>query len=125
MVADASVIAAIAFKEPEAERARELLGTHELSAPVLLAFELSNIARSKIRALPQQRTAITEDLADALAMPFHWLDVPYVAVLDLALETGLTAYDASYLYLAMTLRAPLATFDRDLRAAAAGRVPLA
>jgi len=38
-------------------------------------------------------------------------------VLDLALEHGLTAYDAAYLDLAMRRGLPLATADARLRAA--------
>ena len=59
-----------------------------------------------------------------LGMDFIWQDVPFEAVMQLAIETGLSAYDASYLQLAMDLRTPLATFDRRLREAAAGRVAL-
>lgn len=33
------------------------------------------------------------------------------AVLDVALETGLPVYDAAYLWLARSLKLPLATFD--------------
>jgi hypothetical protein len=33
------------------------------------------------------------------------------AVLDVALDTGLPTYDAAYLWLAQSLRLPLATFD--------------
>jgi len=40
-------------------------------------------------------------------------------VVNLAREQGLTAYDASYLDLAMREGLPLATQDDDLRAAAA------
>jgi predicted nucleic acid-binding protein len=36
---------------------------------------------------------------------------------DLAEATGLTAYDASYLWLARTLNAELVTLDRKLAAA--------
>jgi predicted nucleic acid-binding protein len=46
-------------------------------------------------------------------------------VLELARQTRLTVYDASYLALAMRERIPLATLDKDLRnAAQAAGVPL-
>lgn len=51
----------------------------------------------------------------------NWTTIDFNETLKLALDTGLTAYDASYLYLAQTLGIPLATFDRKLRAAARAR----
>ena len=43
------------------------------------------------------------------------------AVLDVALDTGLSIYDAAYLWLAQSLKLPLATFDPDQIAAARKR----
>lgn len=43
------------------------------------------------------------------------------AVLDVALDTGLSTYDAAYLWLAQSLRLPLATFDTAQIAAARQR----
>jgi len=86
----------------------------DLYAPVLLAYELTSIARRKATVRPQQREVLAEALQTALALPIHWVDVDQMAVLRLALDTNLTTYDASYLYLARTLAAPLATFDQEL-----------
>lgn len=47
-------------------------------------------------------------------MEIYWADVLHPAVLDLALETSLSTYDASYLYLARYLGMPLVTFDKRL-----------
>ena len=49
-------------------------------------------------------------------MAIHWVDLVHPTVVDLALETGLTTYDASYLYSARFLGMPLVTFDRKLSA---------
>jgi predicted nucleic acid-binding protein len=43
--------------------------------------------------------------------------VEHPAILDLAEPTGLTAYDASYLWVARSLNAELVTLDRKLAAA--------
>jgi predicted nucleic acid-binding protein len=45
-------------------------------------------------------------------------EVTYVALVDLALETGLSIYDASYLHVARGCGLPLVTFDQRLRDAA-------
>ena len=103
MVADVSVIAAIAFHEPEAYRARGIIENAELYAPRLLAYELTNIACNKIRAEPHRRSGFTSDLGDGLAMNFIWREVALPDVMQLAMETGLSAYDASYLQLAIDL----------------------
>jgi predicted nucleic acid-binding protein len=47
--------------------------------------------------------------------------VDHDKIVELALETGLTAYDASYLWLARHLGAELVTLDKALETAAAGR----
>ena len=48
-------------------------------------------------------------------------EVPFDAVVALAVATDLTAYDASYLWLARTLNAELVTLDRRLEQAASAR----
>ena len=105
-VADASVIAAIAFGEPEAGEALSLL-----------AYDLASIARKKTLRYPEQASDIARALSLSLALDVTWLDVDHDEALRLALETGLATYDASYLYLARTLGVPLVTFDEQLRRA--------
>ena len=46
------------------------------------------------------------------------MDIDQLAVLALAVETGLSTYDASYLHLSQVMDAPLVTFDGRLRRAA-------
>ncbi|MBI2872070.1 MAG: type II toxin-antitoxin system VapC family toxin [Chloroflexi bacterium] len=117
-VVDASVLAAWCFREPRASEALGLLQGPDLYAPYLLAYELASIARRKATAYPERLEVLSEALATALALPIHWSDVDHVAVLRLALDANLATYDASYLYLARALGAPLATFDQRLVRAA-------
>jgi predicted nucleic acid-binding protein len=49
-------------------------------------------------------------------MKVNTVAVDHAAVPDLAEATGLTAYDASYLWLARELKAELVTLDRKLAA---------
>ena len=116
-VVDASVIAAIAFEEPRAGEAELLLKETNLFAPTLLAYELTNVALKKARKDLNQAGAIGRALLIALRLAIRWIEVDHGAVLRLALDTGLTTYDASYLYLARSLDIPLVTFDERLRAA--------
>jgi predicted nucleic acid-binding protein len=116
-VADASVIGAIVFAEPEATTATALLGEDDLYAPTLLSFELASIARTKVLRYPDQRETILRALELGLGMYIQWVDMAPEAVVRLALEVGLSTYDASYLHLARSLGARLVTFDQKLLAA--------
>jgi predicted nucleic acid-binding protein len=117
-VADASVIAAIAFGEPRADEAEAELDGSDISAPTLLAYELTSVAVKKARLHPDRADPIERALLASMRLDIQWVEVDHGAALRLALDTGLTAYDASYLYLARALRMPLATFDERLKAAA-------
>ncbi|GBD12132.1 tRNA(fMet)-specific endonuclease VapC [bacterium HR24] len=119
-VVDASVLAAIAFGEPRGGEARALVEGCDLVAPPLLAYELTSVARKKALHYPSERDRILAVLQDALSLDIRWEEVEHPAVLDLALATGLTAYDATYLFLARSLGLPLATLDERLRRHAQG-----
>ena len=117
-VVDASVVAALVFGEPEADDAAALLAGSELVAPTLLRYELSNTAWKKARRHPSKTPLIAEGLRLVGELDIEYVDVDHGAVLELALERNVTAYDASYLWLARALKAPLATFDAELGRAA-------
>jgi predicted nucleic acid-binding protein len=119
-VVDAAALAAVAFNEPLAAKMIDRLTDRQLVAPRLLAYELTNAAIRKLRKHPDQAALIRGGIARALSPDFaiFWSDVDAIPVLELALETGLTAYDASYLWLARHLGAELVTLDSELAAAA-------
>ena len=113
-VVDASVLGAVVFGEPRTDEARLLLADADLYAPALLAYELASIARKKIGIYPDLKGTILQLLEEALNMEIFWAEVLHPGVVDLALETELSTYDASYLYLARHLGMPLVTFDKQL-----------
>jgi predicted nucleic acid-binding protein len=119
VVVDASAVVAIAFNEPQAEDVAHRLQGAAVHAPTLLAYELANAAWKKAQRHPGQATAILQALASALASPIVWCSVDHQDVALLALTSGLTAYDASYVWLAGILGAALVTLDRRLVKAAA------
>jgi predicted nucleic acid-binding protein len=123
-VVDASAMAAVVFKEPEGADVAERLRSHFLVAPRLMAYELANTAVLKIKAHPDSAGWIMKALTRALADDFAitWSDVEYEEVADLAVRTGLTAYDASYLWLARHMHADLVTLDKTLAKAATARI---
>jgi len=120
-VVDASAAAAILFAEPGGDRVSEVLTGHTLVAPELFRFELANICVTKMRRHKDQRDLLVHqfDAFPTLGILIH--SVVARAVVHLADAVGLTAYDASYLWLARHLDAELVTLDRKLAAVAAPR----
>ena len=116
-VADASVVAALVFRESRRVEAAEILGGDDLHAPSLLAYELTNVAGKKHELYPDQAEAAIEGLDLGLSMVTHWVDVDYQSVLRIALETGISAYDAAYLWVARSSGLQLVTFDAELQRA--------
>lgn len=117
-IVDASALAALLFAEPEAAKIAERLKGARLAAPSLLNYELANICLTKIRRQPNQRVALRTAFGLAYRLRVETVAVDHAATLDLADATGLTAYDASYLWLARALGGELITLDRKLAAAA-------
>ena len=118
-VVDTSAIAAVLFGEPEGEAAVRRFGGARLVAPGLLAFELANVCVTKCGRHPRQREALLTAFALRHRFAIEEVAVDHVAVVEVALATKLTAYDASYLWLARELGAELVTFDDALERAAA------
>lgn len=117
-VVDASAIAAILFQELKAEEVLDRLDDARLVAPTLLSFELANICVVKCRRAPDEREKLLEAMALRVGFDIEELPVDPIAVLTLALQTKLTAYDASYLWLARQFDAELVTLDQALARAA-------
>lgn len=116
VVVDASVVAAIVFREPEGAALGAKLDGAPVFAPSLLKFELASVARKKLRTNPDKADAIVRALTNALdpRSGISWRDVNHADVILLAQATGLSTYDASYLWLAGVLEANLVTLDERL-----------
>jgi predicted nucleic acid-binding protein len=113
VVVDASALAALVFQEPGAAAIRDRLDGATVFAPSLLRYELANVAWKKARRHPADAARILGALAVALDSDWGltWREVEAADVVMLAAATGLTSYDASYLWLAGMLRADLVTLD--------------
>jgi predicted nucleic acid-binding protein len=113
-VVDASVIAALAFLEPRAAEARDLLRNATLFAPEILPYELASVALKKTRGSHSSWSEVGSRLRDALSLEVELIRVAPLELLELAVETGLSIYDAAYLHAARRLRCVLVTFDAKL-----------
>jgi predicted nucleic acid-binding protein len=117
-VVDASALAAVLFVEPEGATMNARMQDSTLHAPALLRFEMANIAIKKLRKTPLNRATILQQHDSSLGIPLKEYSVDEREVLALAERFNLTAYDASYLWLARHLGCDLLTLDGDLLAAA-------
>jgi predicted nucleic acid-binding protein len=121
-VIDASVAAAWFLPDEDSEAASVIarrLATEQAYAPNLFQHEMRNLLVAACR-----RGRIPEDLLFLQLSKLDQLPVrdcgagDAVRIAQLALAHSLTAYDATYLALALRESLPLATFDRKLAAAA-------
>ena len=112
--------------ERSADAARLFELDPEWSAPAILMSELRNVLLGYVRRgvlTPAQAKAMSDDAAMNLGDRIR--TVTSNQVIDVALECGLTAYDAEFVVLARTLGVPLVTLDGAiLRGASDVAVPL-
>jgi predicted nucleic acid-binding protein len=118
-VVDASALAALLFGEAEGAAVAERLGAAELVAPALLPFEIANACIKKIRRDPDRRDAFVAAFGMLDRLEVALVEVDHNEVLGLAERSGLTAYDASYLWVARRMSFELITLDRQLGAVSA------
>ncbi len=117
-VADTSILAAFLFQESRAEEAGDLLADAQLYEPPLLAYELASVCRKKILQHASMQSALLQSLDIGLSLDIQWMDVDQLAVVALSIESDLTTYDATFLWISRVLGIPLYTFDHRLRSAA-------
>ncbi len=121
VVVDASVVVAMTFQETGLEAVGHSLEGATVFAPSLLKYEVANVAVTKMRHQPEKTKYILEALHRAFTEDWGiaWHDVDVTEVALVARTSGLTAYDASYLWLAGHLGADLVTLDKKMIAASA------
>jgi predicted nucleic acid-binding protein len=118
-VIDASALAAVLFNEPDSESVVAGIARDSLVAPQLISFEIASVCLKKIRAHPRRRDMFLAAFQLIDRMDIDLVSVDLGDVVALAEDTGLTVYDACYLWLARLLRSELLTLDKKLAAAMA------
>jgi predicted nucleic acid-binding protein len=122
LVVDASALGALVFGEARAEEIAEALSHGLMVAPALLWFELTSVCLRKVSTYPKQKEQIFTAFLSARHLAIEIVDVDHLEVIELARETGLTTYDASYLSLALHLKGKLITLDKKLMKATPQRL---
>lgn len=115
LILDCSAVAGIVFREAWEAAARQQIHGRSLHAPHLLSSEIASVALKKLR---RGEAHAADGLAAVAAMEITLHRIEPVPVVELAYQYGLSAYDASYLWLAADLKCPLVTFDERLGTAA-------
>jgi predicted nucleic acid-binding protein len=118
-VVDASAIAALLFGEPEAADVADRRRGRDLAAPALLPCEIASVHLKKLKRHPEQEEALLTGHRLLARMSVAQHDVELAETVELARQAGLSAYDASYLWLSRHLRAELVTLDAKLARASA------
>lgn len=113
-VIDASAFAAVLFNEPEGAAIANAMARRSMIAPRLLVYELANVCLTKIRRQPHMRDEFLAALRLDRLTHLELVDVDLDQVIRLAEEVRLSAYDASYLWLARSRGGELVTLDRRL-----------
>jgi predicted nucleic acid-binding protein len=90
-------------------------GIIDLISSSLLTFEVGNSLRSNVLKKRISKKQAVDLFITFLDMNIIEKTLEYIPILDLALSKHLSFYDASYLYLANTLKLPLLTLDSSLK----------
>ncbi|MBK7643236.1 MAG: type II toxin-antitoxin system VapC family toxin [Planctomycetes bacterium] len=125
LVLDASVALAWCFEDESSDYTEglldELLET-KVAAPELWALEVTNGLLVAVRRKRIDEEQLTGALEFLDGLPIELTPTPkgraMGRILEIAAESGLTIYDATYLELAERLDLPLAALDGALRRAA-------
>lgn len=115
LVLDCSVLAGLVFREPWFDTAQAHIEGRSLHAPHLLMQEISSVTLKKIR---RQEAHALQGFGQAMQIAVDLHSIDTAQAFALAQRYQLSAYDASYLWLAAELKCPLATFDEQLAQAA-------
>ena len=130
-VMDASVTAAWLLPDQASSHTQRLyarIRRHEVDpqAPNVWQWECGNLIASGVNngRIPHSSVEGLWGVLEAIRHRVELHDLApaqHKAVLDVALDTGLPVYDAAYLWLAQSLKLPLASFDPAQVAAAQKR----
>lgn len=117
VVIDASVFAAVLFKDEAGYGVKERWGGCSQIAPILLRYEVANVTLVKLRQHPNRTREFLLAHENFERSGINFLDVEFAEVLALAQRRKLTAYDASYAWLALSRCLELVSLDKKLIAA--------
>jgi predicted nucleic acid-binding protein len=114
VVVDASAFVAVIFAEPESAGVERRLARKYYVAPAPLLFEVANVTLVKARRHPQRKVELFEAYENFARLDVEFADVDFVAVVSLAHRRNLSAYDSSYVWLALSRGLDLVSLDKRM-----------
>jgi predicted nucleic acid-binding protein len=119
IVVDTNILAYLLIDGDNTKQAQALYGRDaDWRSEGFLLIEFSNILATYQRTGALSRNAVESMLANAEQVVSGLVNVPHSGALEIAMEYGVSAYDARFLGAARSLGARLVTEDARLRAAA-------
>jgi predicted nucleic acid-binding protein len=113
-VLDASALAAVIFDEPQGIPIEKELREGRLVAPSLIGYEIASVALKKMHDQPDHMEGILESLRAVEQSALELMTIPPISIARLSRQAGISAYDGSYLWLAVELAGTLVTLDQEL-----------
>jgi predicted nucleic acid-binding protein len=117
IVVDASAFGAVLFREQAGYEIQERWRGRSLIAPTILRYEIANVTLVKLRRHPDRTREFLLAYENFARSGASIVEVSFSDVIALAQRRRLTAYDASYAWLALSRGLDLATLDKKLAAA--------
>lgn len=124
-ILDCSMTMAWCFEDETSEYSEKTLNALSESIAWVPALWPIEVANSLIIATRKKRISYVKAIAFkqhvdifSISIDNYLISNPIELIFDLAKETGLTAYDAVYLELAIRKNLPLATLDSELKKSA-------
>lgn len=112
-VVDASAVAAVVFDEPEGAPVIASI-SNALAAPTLIRYELASVCATKLLREPRFAQLILSRYQLFASLGIEFAEPDWETLPLLARQWAISAYDAAYLQLALTRKAPLVTLDARL-----------
>jgi predicted nucleic acid-binding protein len=118
IVVDASVLANVVGDDgPDGDRAREVIGSHDVSVPDLVDVEVVSVLRRRWLAKTMTARRFAAPVDDLVALPTDRYPMLYFMRRANELRANVSAYDATYIALAEQLGCALVTADKRLASA--------
>ena len=122
LLVDTNVVAYLLIAGDQTEAAQELRRRDpDWRSESFLLVEFTNVLASSVASRRMNNTLANDLLTKAIILlEGKTTRIPHAAVLSIAIQYRVTAYDARFLALAQQLGRPLVTEDAKLRTAAPG-----